>query len=95
MRIYHFRLHSNLQDTGHELAPEIEKDAHGGVMRFAAWSGAIGHLLKIQRPQLAQDECVEQCIHALRRRFGLLHIRRHYGLQKKRANREKHMTHNN
>lgn len=80
MWIYHFRLHSNLQDAGHQLAPEVEKDTNGGVVRLAAWSGAIGHLLEIQRPQLAQDERVEQRIHALRRGFGLLHVRRHNSL---------------
>lgn len=56
---YYFRLHGDLQDAGHELAPEVEKYADGGIVRLAAWSGAISHLLKIQRPQLAQDKCVK------------------------------------
>lgn len=56
---YHFGLHGDLQDAGHELAPEVEQDADGGVVVVAGGKGGARQLLQVQRPQLAQHERVK------------------------------------
>lgn len=56
---YHFRLHGDLQDARHQLAPEVQQDAGGGVVRLAARRRRRRQLLQVQGPQLAEDEGVE------------------------------------